>query len=130
MRITLPILLSTPYYKIDLSHITWIDISFNAISTIIPEWLSSVPNLCTLNMHANQITKLSDLKKLAVLTKLRSLTLCGNPVAENKHYRNMLLYYCGKSLVQLDFGCITNAERQKTVIWEQVYRKKLHPDDE
>lgn len=116
--------------KINFENIAWIDLSFNSITSISDDMIATLPNLSTLNMHANQVTKLSDLKKLKSFSKLRSLSLCGNPVAENKHYRNMILYYCAASIVQLDFGAITNSERQKVVIWEQVYRNKLHPDGE
>jgi len=116
--------------KIIYSNIAWMDLSFNSMTSISDDMISQLPNLSTLNMHANQVTRLSDLKKLQKFPKLRSLTLCGNPVAENKHYRNMILYYCAASIVQLDFGAITNSERQKVAIWEQIYRKKLHPDDE
>ena len=108
-------LISAPNVDFDISRLAWIDLSFN--------------NLCTLNIHANQISKLSDIKKLSSLKKLRSLTMCGNPVAEHKHYRNMIIFFCSENLVQLDFGCITNSERQKVAIWEQIYRKKLYPED-
>jgi hypothetical protein len=129
MSVIFPPLQASPLLHIDPEKICWIDISFNNIETIFEAFLVSVPNLCTLNLHANQIARLSDIKRLACFKKLRSLTLCGNPVAENKHYRNMILYFCSETLVQLDFGCITNSERKKVAIWEQVYRKKLHPDD-
>lgn len=122
-------LVSAPSVNLDISKLAWVDLSFNNIQSISAEWFESVPNLCTLNIHANQISKLSDLKKLTVLKKLRSLTMCGNPVADCKHYRNMIIYFCSDNLVQLDFGCITNSEKQKVAIWEQVYRKKLYPED-
>ena len=122
-------LISAPNVDFDISRLAWIDLSFNNISTITIDFLDSVPNLCTLNIHANQISKLSDIKKLSSLKKLRSLTMCGNPVAEHKHYRNMIIFFCSENLVQLDFGCITNSERQKVAIWEQIYRKKLYPED-
>lgn len=122
-------LLSSPLLRIDFDRICWLDVSFNSITALTDAFVALMPNLCTLNLHANAISKLSDIKKLAALKRLRSLTMCGNPVADSRHYRNMVLHFSASTLVQLDFGCITNSERQKALIWEQIHRKKLHPED-
>jgi Leucine-rich repeat (LRR) protein len=98
--------------NIDLSKLLWIDLSFNMISKI-PDDLSQIfPNLTTLYLHANQISKLSELKKLGTLTKLKSLSVYGNPVEENKHYRNYVMYVCSK-LSQFDMSPVTKSELQK-----------------
>lgn len=123
-------LLSSPLLHIDFDQITWVDVSFNNLPAITDAFVQLLPNLCTLNMHANAVTRLSDIKKLASLKRLRSLTLCGNPVAESRHYRNMILHFAAPTLVQLDFGCVTHSERQKAAIWEQIHRKKLHPEED
>ena len=73
------------------------------------------PNLTTLYLHANQITKLSNIKKLAGLTQLKSLTLYGNPLEENKHYRNYILHIFPE-LQQLDFSVITSGQREKVLL--------------
>ena len=45
---------SSPHVDFDISRLAWIDLSFNNITTITTSWLDSVPNLCTLNIHANK----------------------------------------------------------------------------
>lgn len=92
--------------------VMWLDLSFNQIGRIDESLAATFPNVTTLYLHANQITKLSHIKKLSGLTKLKSLTLYGNPVEENKHYRNYILY-CFPELQQLDFCVITSNQRQK-----------------
>lgn len=90
----------------------WLDLSFNQIGSVNESLVSTFPNVTTLYLHANQITKLSHIKKLSGFTQLKSLTLYGNPVEENKHYKNYILY-CFPELQQLDFCVITTSQRQK-----------------
>mmetsp|Transcript_25442 Transcript_25442/g.37505 ORF Transcript_25442/g.37505 Transcript_25442/m.37505 type:complete len:185 (+) Transcript_25442:78-632(+) len=114
---------------LDTSNIMWLDLSFNQLEKIDESLSQLFPNLTTLYLHANQISKLSTIKKLISFTQLRSLTLYGNPVEENKHYRNLVLY-CFPNLQQLDFCVITAGQRDKMVCWSQVYRKSLNPDED
>jgi len=97
---------------LNFESIMWIDISFNSLTKISKALAETCPNLSTLYMQANQIAKISDLKVLSSLTKLKSLTMFGNPVEESKHYRNMIFYQC-PSLHQLDFAPITSSQRKK-----------------
>ena len=113
---------------IDTSKVLWIDISFNQISQFDESLVAAFPNLTTLHLHANNITKLTEIKKISKFPKLKSLALYGNPVEEHKHYRNYVLYYCTQ-LTQFDMSPVTKTERQRTEIWEQTFRRKLHPED-
>ena len=61
---------------------------------------------------------MSDIRKLSGLTKLRSLTMYGNPVEENKHYHNMMLY-AHPNIVQIDFCTITQRQRDQVNIQQQ-----------
>ena len=105
-----PILLTL---KPDL--ITWLDLSFNSLTQIDVQVAEGLPNLTTLYLHANRISKISNVKKLANFSSLKSVTLYGNPIEENKHYRNMVLYVCPK-LIQLDFSPITSSQRDKVFL--------------
>jgi Leucine-rich repeat (LRR) protein len=93
----------------------WLDLSFNQIGSVNESLVATFPNVTTLYLHANQITKLSHIKKLSGFTHLKSLTLYGNPVEENKHYKNYILY-CFPELQQLDFCVITTSQRQKVCV--------------
>lgn len=110
------------------SYITWLDLSFNAILSINVDLAEFLPNLATFYLHANQISKLSEIRKLQQFPLLKSVTLYGNPVEENKHYRNMALFCC-PALVQLDFGTITAQQKDKMQTWTKIYHKKLFPED-
>lgn len=49
--------------------------------------LTTFFNLSVLYLHGNSIHRLGEVNKLAVLPRLRSLTLHGNPIEEEKGYR-------------------------------------------
>jgi len=98
--------------QLNASMITWLDISFNGITKISTAMADVFPNITTLYLHANNISKISEIKKLSKFQNLKSVTFYGNPVEENKHYRNMVLYSCPK-LLQLDFSTITATQKDK-----------------
>uniref|UniRef100_A0A2I3LEZ8 Leucine-rich repeat-containing protein 51 n=1 Tax=Papio anubis TaxID=9555 RepID=A0A2I3LEZ8_PAPAN len=67
-------------------NLAWIDLSFNDLTSIDPV-LTTFFNLSVLYLHGNSIQHLGEVNKLAVLPRLRSLTLHGNPMEEEKGYR-------------------------------------------
>ncbi|KAJ3168780.1 Leucine-rich repeat-containing protein 51 [Irineochytrium annulatum] len=89
--------------------IAWIDLSFNCVKGI-GDALTSFPNLTTLYLHANYISLISDVEKLASLRKLRTLTLHGNPVENVKGYRQHVIGGI-PTLKHLDFCAITKQDR-------------------
>lgn len=97
---------------LDSSQILWLDLSFNYIETLSEDFALYFPNVSTIYLHANKISKLSELKKLSKFTHLRSLSLYGNPVEEHKHYRNYVLYYC-PHLTQFDKSPVTKSQINK-----------------
>ena len=94
---------------LDVSTILWIDLSFNNLSAVDEEMANALPNLTTLNLHANQISRLKELKKISAFKNLHALTLFGNPVEEHKHYRNFILYNC-PTLTQFDLSPVIKSE--------------------
>ena len=68
------------------AELRWLDLSQCKL-TGVQEELTRFVQLQMLYLHANQITKLSELKKLGKLQHLQKLTLHGNPVAELPHYK-------------------------------------------
>ncbi|XP_068920796.1 leucine-rich repeat-containing protein 51 isoform X2 [Petaurus breviceps papuanus] len=66
-------------------NLAWIDLSFNDLPNIDPV-LTTFFNLSVLYLHGNCIHRLPEVDKLSNLTKLRSLTLHGNPIEEEKGY--------------------------------------------
>ena len=47
----------------------------------------SLPNLRYINLRANNVDKLDEVKKLSVLPKLTELVLTDNPLVEEEDYR-------------------------------------------
>lgn len=83
------------------AELRWLDLSQCQLTNIQDE-LTRFPKLQMLYLHANQITKLSDVKKLGKLSGLQKVTLHGNPIAELPHYKYVL-----PSFVQFMFcGCL------------------------
>ncbi|XP_059564631.1 transmembrane O-methyltransferase homolog isoform X3 [Myotis daubentonii] len=66
-------------------NLAWIDLSFNDLPSIDPV-LTTLFNLSVLYLHGNSIQRLGEVNKLATLPRLRSLTLHGNPMEEEKGY--------------------------------------------
>jgi len=112
-----------------LENVHWLDLSFNSIEKLTENFAKSFPNLSLLYMQANQVTKLTELKKLSYFKNLKSLVLFGNPVEGSKHYRNMILWACPQLQI-LDFCPITAGQRSRNEIWAQVFRRKLYPDED
>jgi Leucine-rich repeat (LRR) protein len=105
------ILVTLPAH-IDTSRIQWLDLSFNFIEDILDDIAKLFPQLTTIYLHANRISKLSEVKKLGQVENLRSLSLYGNPVEENKHYRNYVIYMC-KNLHTFDKSPVTKSQLDK-----------------
>ncbi|KAM9746904.1 dynein regulatory complex subunit 3 [Dama dama] len=106
----------------NLTHLVWLDLSFNNIEAI--EGLDTLVNLEDLSLFNNRISKIDSLDalvKLQVLSlgnnhignmmniiylrrfkALRTLSLSGNPVAENEDYKMFICAYL-PDLVYLDF---------------------------
>lgn len=114
---------------LDCSNILWIDLSFNQITKISEGISATFPNLATLNLHANKLTRLSEVKKLAEITTLKSLSLHGNLIEEHKHYRNYCLFMC-PNLRQFDMSPVTAGEMGRMKVWAETYRNVLNKDDE
>ncbi|KAF0717329.1 Aste57867_2360 [Aphanomyces stellatus] len=106
------------------ARLQWIDLSGNAIESLPPAVFEPYVELMTVHLHANHLCKYSDIDSLACLTKLRHLTLHGNPVEEKKHYRNYTIFHL-PSLLELDFSCVTRCDRERAEAWSITYRKKL-----
>ena len=58
-----------------------------ASSLLSQQVLTTFFNLSVLYLHGNSIQRLGEVNKLAALPRLRSLTLHGNPIEEEKGYR-------------------------------------------
>lgn len=102
-------------------NLAWIDLSFNDLSTIDPV-LTTFSNLSVLYLHGNSIQRLGEVNKLAVLPRLRSLTLHGNAVEEEKGYRQYVLCTL-PHLTTFDFSGVTKADRTTAQVWKSMNMK-------
>lgn len=111
--------------------VQWLDLSFNQIASLgSGESISAAfPNVTTIYLHANKLSRLSQLKKLKAFPNLKSLSLYGNPIEEHKHYRNYVMYHCPK-LGQFDSSPVTGSERVSNAVWAKNFRKTLHKEDD
>lgn len=98
-------------------ELRWLDLSNNFLQTVDP-LLLKYPNLTVIYLHGNQITKFTEVDKLAELPHLSKLTLHGNPVEEMRNYR---LYMVCKmpSIRSLDFIGITKVDRDRVMTWDK-----------
>ncbi|XP_029654326.1 leucine-rich repeat-containing protein 51-like [Octopus sinensis] len=111
------------------SELTWLDLSFNRISSILPvlfpnvhfQLFSDFPNLYILYLHGNELSSESDLKHLSDIRSLRNLTLHGNKICELEREKVLCRL---PQLKKLDFTTITSKERQNAEIWIKLNSKK------
>ncbi|KAE8233875.1 hypothetical protein CF326_g1080 [Tilletia indica] len=94
-----------------LKRLTTLTASNNLISRIDPRLAHSLPCLETLVLTNNQIAELGELVSLAKCPGLVYLSLLGNPVTREKHYRDWVIWKCPKVRV-LDFKRVKDKERQ------------------
>ncbi|XP_069327132.1 leucine-rich repeat-containing protein 51 isoform X2 [Eulemur rufifrons] len=99
-------------------NLAWIDLSFNDLTSIDPV-LTTFFNLSVIYLHGNSIHRLGEVNKLAVLPRLRSLTLHGNPMEEEKGYRHYVLCTLPR-ITTLDFGGVTKADRTTAEVWKRM----------
>ena len=66
--------------------IAWLDLSFNDITEVSDDILQ-FQALKMLYLHGNKIKRFADITKLKQLPNLYSLTLHGNPIENQPHYR-------------------------------------------
>lgn len=86
-------------------------LSRNRISHIQPAIASTLPNLESLVLTANSLSRLADLDALAEFSNLTHLILLDNPVTSQQHYRSYVLWRC-RSLRVLDFEKVKTKERE------------------
>jgi len=98
--------------------LAWLDISFNALTTIDSEILQ-FPNLKILNLHGNAIADMMEVDKLTDLTQLISLTLHGNPIEELGNYHLYIISQIPQ-LKTLDFCTVTKGNRKTASTWESM----------
>ncbi|XP_028655196.1 leucine rich repeat containing 51 isoform X1 [Erpetoichthys calabaricus] len=106
------------FFLQDIKLLSWIDLSFNDLSTIEPV-LTSFKDLKVLYLHGNGIPKMSEVDKLAVLPHLQNLTLHGNPIEGEKGYRNYVITVL-PHLKNLDFSGVTKQERGMAKLWKRT----------
>ncbi|KAG2420102.1 hypothetical protein HFD88_004901 [Aspergillus terreus] len=84
----------------------------NRVKHIQPTLASSVPNLTTLVLTANNMTELADLDPLRSLKKLTHLILMENPITRKEHYRYWVIWRL-PTVRFLDYQKVKDAEREK-----------------
>nr|XP_042118298.1 leucine-rich repeat-containing protein 51-like [Peromyscus maniculatus bairdii] len=97
-------------------NLVWIDLSFNDLTSIDPV-LTTFFNLSVLYLHGNSIHHLGEVNKLSVFPRLRSLTLHGNPIEEEKGYRQYVLCNLPR-ITTFDFSGITKADLTTAEVWK------------
>jgi hypothetical protein len=128
---TLDTLVGPMVANIDTKEIQWLDLSFNHIQSFghADNVSAAFQNITTIYMHANKVSRLSQVKKLKAFPNLKSLTLYGNPIEEHKHYRNYVMYYC-PHISQFDSSPITHSERVANEVWAKNFRNLLSKEDD
>ena len=100
----------------------WLDLSFNHLTTIDRSVLE-YPELSVLYLHGNEISDLKQTDLLQGLSKLRSLTLHGNPIESLFGYRPYVLGRC-LSLKNFDFSGVTKSDWATAKTWNVLYKGK------
>lgn len=94
--------------------LTWLDLSFNAISKI-DQVLCQLENLKILLFHGNGVTDIREVDKLAALEHLKKLSLHGNPIEQVKNYKCYVLCRL-VNLNNFDMATVTKNDRKNMEI--------------
>lgn len=97
-------------------------LAFNEITDMSD--LLGLNNLRILDLEENNIKNLSDIEILSCCSKLRAITLAGNPCAESEHYREDVRRYIPQ-LVYLDEKRIVPKKQQAKTPQKQTIAKEL-----
>ena len=76
-----------------------------------------------LYFHANNVSKLSEVEKLASLPNLRSLALHGNPIENSEGYKQYVISRIPQ-LKSLDFATIIRSDRVTADVWKKMIAPK------
>ncbi|EEH40274.2 U2 small nuclear ribonucleoprotein A [Paracoccidioides lutzii Pb01] len=82
----------------------------NRVSHIHPSIATSIPNLTTLILTANNVAELADLEPLKNLTRLTHLSLLENPVTRKDNYRLWVIFLI-PTVRFLDYQKVKDVER-------------------
>ncbi|CAO1617343.1 unnamed protein product [Parajaminaea phylloscopi] len=93
-----------------LDRLAHLFLSNNLISRIEPRLAFAIPRLTSLVLTNNQISSFHQLVPLGKFPMLEFVSLIGNPIARERHYREFVVAKC-KSLRVLDFRRIKDKER-------------------
>ncbi|WFD21604.1 U2 snRNP complex subunit [Malassezia equina] len=93
-----------------MTRLTHLIVSNNLVTRIEPLLHKQLPFLETLVLTNNQVADYRQLVSLRRLRRLRYLSLMGNPIAREKHYRAFLVWRL-PALRVLDYRRITERER-------------------
>nr|XP_022906002.1 leucine-rich repeat-containing protein 51-like [Onthophagus taurus] len=95
------------------NRLGWLDVSYNRIGGI-DLIIQKFVNLIIIYFHGNNIDNIDEVKKLATLGRLRSVTFHGNPIVDKPFYRSYVIN-CLPQICNLDFTPITKADRYQTL---------------
>lgn len=109
-----------------LAHMKALDLSHNKLETVTG--LDCLTGLIELNIVSNQIHSIHEISKLCFISKLKYLSVAGNPFARATPYRVVVLsYFKGKELI-LDKRPTTKKERNKLRSYPSKLRASSSPD--
>lgn len=103
------------------AKLRWINLSFNSIVSI-GNCFVKFHELSVLYLHANKISDLGTIKMLQKQPNLRALTLHGNPLAAQPHYRKYVVHMI-PSLQRHDFTPITSEDRDSCGVLSTLFQK-------
>ncbi|XP_069131499.1 leucine-rich repeat-containing protein 51-like [Argopecten irradians] len=119
-------------HTVEPLDIEWLNLSFNELSIIDPV-IMDFENMQILYYHGNQISDLKEINKLQGLKNLRKLTLHGNPIENDKSYKQYVVSVLPQ-LEYLDFSLITKADRRTAGTWNRGNnnraKKPKHKEDD
>ena len=104
--------------SIDFVHVTKFLIILLSFYTFL-QALLQLPNLTMIYLHGNNIKRLKEVDKLVALTRLKSLSLHGNPIESVSGYRQYIVTHIPQ-LQTVDFSGVTKADRKVSDVWVKM----------
>ena len=107
------------------ANLQWLDLQHNYITNLTEE-ITNFSNIRMLYLHCNYIYDLKEFIKLKKLTKLKGLTVHGNPIVRLPNFRLHLIDLFPE-LKKLDTVLVTKDERDSAYVWVNTFNVKELP---
>lgn len=104
---------------VSCDNLRWIDLSHNTFSKLTTDF-GRFAQLRSLYLHCNKIRDMEELRKIQNISKLRTLTIHGNPLDQLPNFRTYVIAVL-PNIKKLDTVLVSYKERDNAMVWTNTF---------